>query len=431
MQEKVDFLMKRCNLLRMLTILFVLTLPIGTAPLEAGLLTELTWEDAVKEARKNHPDLISAQEKLNQAQAGKTIVRSAALPQLSSSVSARTFQSAGVNRIERYSYNLSLRQLVFDGFKTSYSIARASKNIKAAQYNYQLTSSEVRQRLRVAFVGLLRAQKFLGITQDISQRRHRNMELVKLRYEAGREHRGALLIAQADLARSLFEVTQAERSINLFQRRLMKELGRQELKPIRAAGILGVLQLDTEKPAWESLAEANPLLGELGARQKMTELALKSAQAEFFPQVYADMSAGRSGADFLAGEDEWSVGISLRFPLFDGGRRSAEVSQAKSMLNQVEADKRSLRDRVMVALEEAWTERQNAGDKIKVQGKFLGAAKERAKIAREQYAIGLISFDSWTIIEDSLVKAEKSFLDAQARILIVEANWVRAKGGTL
>ena len=32
-----------------------------------------TWEDCVKEARQNHPDLISAEEELNQAKASKAI----------------------------------------------------------------------------------------------------------------------------------------------------------------------------------------------------------------------------------------------------------------------------------------------------------------------------------------------------------------------
>ena len=36
----------------------------------------LTWEDCVKIARKNHPDLVSAEEKLNQVKANKAITTS-------------------------------------------------------------------------------------------------------------------------------------------------------------------------------------------------------------------------------------------------------------------------------------------------------------------------------------------------------------------
>jgi hypothetical protein len=73
----------------------------------------------------------------------------------------------------------------------------------------------------------------------------------------------------------------------------------------------------------------------------------------------------------------------------------------------------------------------DAIDNVKVQKKFLVADEERAKIAEGQYSLGLIQFDSWTIIEDSLVKAKKAFIDAEASALQAEAGWIQAKGETL
>ena len=66
-----------------------------------------------------------------------------------------------------------------------------------------------------------------------------------------------------------------------------------------------------------------------------------------------------------------------------------------------------------------------------MQKKFLDAAEERSNIARAQYSLGLIQFDGWTIIEDNLVRAKKSFLDAQSSALLAEADWFQAKGETL
>jgi outer membrane protein TolC len=66
-----------------------------------------------------------------------------------------------------------------------------------------------------------------------------------------------------------------------------------------------------------------------------------------------------------------------------------------------------------------------------VRKNFLQASEERAKIAQAQYSNGLISFDNWTIIEDDLVQAQKSFLDAQANAFLTEAQWIQAQGGTL
>ncbi|HQL41928.1 MAG TPA: TolC family protein, partial [Candidatus Omnitrophota bacterium] len=70
-------------------------------------------------------------------------------------------------------------------------------------------------------------------------------------------------------------------------------------------------------------------------------------------------------------------------------------------------------------------------ERVGVEQKTLEASQERSKIAEAQYAIGFISFDNWIIIENDLVTAKKSYLQAQAAALLAEADWVLAKGETL
>ena len=391
----------------------------------------LTWKDCVREARENHPELISAKEKLNKARAGKVSAASSKLPQISGRLSGNTSGTDADEGRDVYSYGITGNQLLFDGFKSSYDIAAAEENIKSAQYNYEVVSSNLRLRLRTAFVELLKAQELLRITENISGRRKQNVELVKLRYEAGREHKGSLLTAQANLAQAEFEVAQAKRNIDLAQRKLTKESGREKLVPIRVKGNFKISHDSREKPDIETLSESNPFLKELIAQKEAARFGVKSARADFFPEVYASASAGRSGSDWPPDEDEWSAGVSLSFPLFEGAKRIAEVSGSHAAFSQAQADERSGRDSIILTLEDTWTNSQNAVDNIKVQQKFLEAAGERAKIAHAQYSTGLISFDNWTIIEDDLVRAKKSFLDAQADSLIAEAGWIQAKGGTL
>ncbi len=408
---------------------FLLCLCFLSAQLKAEEL--LTWKHCVEEAKKNHPDLISAEAKLNQARANKAITRSNLLPQISSDLSGKTSETDDKDKTDAYSYGVSGKQLLFDGFKTSYNLSSASENIKSSQYDYSVVSSNVRLNLRTAFIELLRVQELLHITEDIAKRRKQNLELVNLRYEAGREHKGSLLTAQADLAQAIFEVTQVKRNISLAQRKLTKELGREKLIPVKAQGDFKVIYSERKQPDYELIADTTSFLKELIARKEAARFSLKSSQADFFPQIYANAAAGQSAADWPPDKNEWSAGVSLSFPLFEGGSRIAEVSKAKAVFIQLEADERSGRDNIIVTLENAWVDLQDAMDNVEVQQKFLSAAEERARISRAQYSTGLISFDNWIIIEDNLVKAQKSFLNVQAEALIAEAQWIQAKGGTL
>ena len=400
-------------------------------PLEKSSLMGLVWDDCVQEAKRNHPDLRAAEEKLNQAKANKAITKSDFLPQISSGLSGKTSKTSAKGTTDTYSYDITAKQLLFDGFKTSYDTSSATENVKSAQYSYGVTSSNVRLRLRTAFAGLLRAQNLLNITEDIAGRRNKNVELVKLRYEAGREHKGSLLTAQADSAQAEFEVARAKRNIDLAQRRLTKELGRTQLRPIRVKGDFEIKYSERERPDFGRLSENNPFLQELIANKEAARFGLKSAKADFFPQVYANTSAGRTDSHWPLHKEEWSAGVSLSFPIFEGGSRIAKISKTKAVFNQAGADERSGRDGVILTLEETWKELQDAIDEVEVERKFLEAAQERAKITQAQYSTGLVSFDNWTIIEDDLVRTKKSFLDAQANALVAEANWIQAKGGTL
>ncbi|HNX90886.1 MAG TPA: TolC family protein [Candidatus Omnitrophota bacterium] len=397
------------------------------------------WQKCVMEAEHNHPDLIAAKEKLVQSIETKNVTRSGLLPQISSNVSestANNTSSSGGDANYRYpttfSYGVSGEQLLFDGFKTVYDVRTAEENIKSAQYNYEVVSSNIRLSLRTAFSDLLSAQELLNVTESIAARRKQNMELVKLRYEGGREHRGSYMTAEADLAEANFEVEQAKRAIYVAQRLLSKELGRSKMpEPLEAQGDFSVKENCAAMPDFENMADTNPLLKQLVAKKEAAKYGVKSAKAEFFPTVYANAGSGNSYSVSPPGKEEWSFGTSVSFPLFEGGKRLADVAKAKAVYNQTQADELSGRNGVIYTLAKTWSALANAVEKVNVQKKYLEAATERAKIAEAEYSTGLLTFDNWIIIEDNLVSAKKNYLAAEQAALLAEANWIQAKGGTL
>lgn len=401
----------------------------------------LTWKDCVLEARKNHPDLVSAREKLNQSKASKMQTQSVLLPQVSGSVAGSrdknspylrgSSSSSASSALDTYSYSVSGKQLLFDGFKTVFDVQAAEKNIDASQYNYEVTSSNVRLRLRTAFVGLLKAQDLLQITQDIANRRKQSRDMVKLRYDGGRENKGALLTAEANQSEADFEIGQAKRGAWLAQRQLSKELGRTKRDSIKADGNFSVANQETDQPDFERLSGTTPLLKELVVQKEAARWGVQSSVAALFPQVYANMSAGRSDSYWPPRGNEWAAGASLSVPLFEGGNLMAGIGKTEAQYHQAQADEKSGRDGVILTLEQTWTQLQDASAQVDVQQKFLNAVQERAKIAEAQYSSGLITFNDWIIIEDNLVSTQKSFLNIQANALLAEAAWLQAKGETL
>lgn len=396
----------------------------------AGAEEALTWQDCVREAAKNHPDLVSAQQSIKSSQADKTITASGLFPQVSADAGASRTGTSDKNT-NNYNYGVSGSQLIFDGFQTANKVGAAAEDIKAAQESYKFTSSDVRLRLRAAFVNLMKAQDAVRIREGIFNRRRQNFELVTLRYEGGMENKGSLLTEEANVRQAQYDVTTAKRDIEVAQRQLTKEMGRRELAPMTAKGDFAVSDAARERPDLVKLAEDHPNLQQSIAQKNAAAFNLRSAKGEFLPSITANGNAGKSDTRWPPKDDSWSIGAAVSFPIFEGGKRIADVSKADALLKKAEADERSARDGIIESLQSAWTNLQDALDNVDVQKQFLIASEERAKITEAQYSIGFVSFNDWIIIEDNLVSAKNSYLDAQAQALIAEANWIKAKGETL
>ncbi|MEK7308349.1 MAG: TolC family protein [Nitrospirota bacterium] len=395
---------------------------------------ELNWGACIKEAAKNHPDLIASQQEIKQSEASKQETASGLFPQITADASgsrAKTAGSSGSAISDSYGYGVSGTQLIFDGAKTINNVKAASENISAAKQGYRFTSTAVRYRLRSAFVDLLRAQEMLRITEEIYKIRRDNLELITLRYQSGLEHKGALLTAEADLAEAKYKISQNNRQVQVAQRELVKEMGRKQLTPIFAKGDFQIKDSAAEPPDFEKLAINNPSLLQLIAQKNSAQFSLKSAYSNFFPVLTGNVGANRAGSHWTPRGDQYDYGVGLSLPLFEGGLRTAQVSQARALVKQLEENQRSIHDGVILTLQQNWAALQDGLENVSVQFKVLTATQERSKIAQAQYAIGLVTFDNWTIIEDNLVKAKSNYLDAQTAALLAEARWVQAKGEVL
>ncbi|MCK9603816.1 MAG: TolC family protein [Candidatus Omnitrophica bacterium] len=415
--------------------LFLIILFLFLCPAAVMAAEVLTWQDCIIEAAKNHPDLIAAQEQVKQSEASKKITASTLYPQVTSNLGASTARTQKDNSAgsvaDSYSYGVSGTQLIFDGIKTINNVRAAKENIEASKQNFKFTSVTVRLRLRTAFVNLLTAQDMLRITKEIYDIRRSNLELISLRYESGLEHKGALLTAEADLAQAEYEISQAKRNMEVTERDLVKEMGRMQLTPIEVKGDFQVKDAAKVKPDFESLAKDNPSLKQLVAQKNAADFSLRSAYANFSPTLNGAAGANKNGTRWEPRGNQWNLGLTLSMPIFEGGLRFAQVSQAKALLHQLQENERSTRDGIVLTLEQTWAALQDAVENVRVQEKQLIATQERSKIAQAQYSIGFISFDNWTIIEDNLVSAKQNFLNAQANALLAEANWIQAKGETI
>ncbi len=391
----------------------------------------LTWEECVREALQNQPQLIAAQQKLGEARASKAITTSAILPQITGNAGASRGKSATSATSNNYDYSVTGNQLLFDGFKTAFDISSAQKTVNAARFNFDVVSSDVRLALRNAYAELLGAQESVKVTEDIIKRRKYNLGLVRLRYQGGREHKGSLMTAEADVAKAQLQFEVANSSLLRAQQKLVKAMGRRFFSPVRATGNFSVSDFPSRQPDFYKVADSNPFLKERIAQREAADMSLKAAKASYLPQVTASAGYGQANSSWPPNKSQWVAGLDLSVPIFQGGLTKAQVDKARAALEQAKAVERSGKDEIIVNLTDTWSRLKDAIQNVNVQRQYLEATQTRAKIADAQYSNGLILFDNWIIIEDNLVNAKTAYINSQIAALEAEAAWVQAKGGTL
>jgi outer membrane protein len=414
-------------------------------------LTNLTaanvidWPKALALAKNNNPELLIAKEKITEAVAQRTIKDSSRYPDLSLSASLQESASAvpgsndpGLfdqdNITNRQSLSLSGQQLIYDGNKHKYNVAAANEELSAQKFDHLVIEANLRLNLRNSFCDLLQGQELARLTKEIADRRKQQLELVQLRYEAGLEHKGSLLTAEANLAKAELDHVQAKRSIKIGQKNFAQLLGTALNEPLRVTDNFNIATILEESNNFAGLVSKNPYLKEIETRLEKAKYNKELASAGYLPDIYANASLGNSRTHLdssTAHANNWSLGVNVSYPLLDGAAQEAEVAGARSAYRQSQLSVRTGQENILLTLEESWLTLLNSSDNIIVQEKYLEATKTRSIIAQSQYSTGLISFDNWTIIEDDLVSAQKNNLNAKVAALKAEAAWIQAKGGSL
>ncbi|MFH1429446.1 MAG: TolC family protein [Candidatus Margulisiibacteriota bacterium] len=383
----------------------------------------LTWEDCVQEALQNNTDLITARESIKRADAGQVIARSGWYPQVD--------MSGSLDQDADYSLGLSASQLLYDGFNSEYSIEKARIDIEVADQNYQQSSITVRQKLRNAFIDVLKKQEQVRLSRTIDERRKNSLELVRLSYEAGREHIGSLLTSEAKYAQSELDARQAGQDLELSRRQLSDMLGRAVYTPLVVTGSIDISRAAGGASDETALAFENPALKVKQLQLESAELSLKSAEDEQYPQLSASLEASYRGTNTSEAAGDLSARAGFSLTLFDGGKNEAGITRAKSSLLEANiAQSKAITD-TLYDFENAKNNLINAIDQARIQYQYLQATRERSRISEVQYSTGLITYDSWTIIEDDLVQREKSYLDALSSAATAEAGYLYVLGTPL
>ncbi|MFC1751772.1 TolC family protein [Thermoproteota archaeon] len=388
----------------------------------------LTWQDCVQSTVSNNIDLMQARQGIEQENIRLGISQADLLPSIQSSMRGSYSENSSGSGSDSYSAGVSLQQLLFDGGKTINQIKKALLTIDIANLDYLNLENTILLETRLEYINALKQQALITIAKDLVNRRQKQYDLIKIRYEAGREHKGALLEAKANAYDAIDQEKKKTRDYITSLKKLARLTG---LKFSENEAVNDKLNASKHVTLDDFQIEShlNHTLSLLTIEK--VEKDLQISKGDLWPQVNANANYSLSDTNFFPQDSSWSLSMSLSYPLWDWNARGSQIKIKENDLIITQMDYQNTIDDIIETLENALVDYQNAIDDEKTADAYLKAVIERSKIAELQYTNGIINFETWLQVENELAQREKTYIESQAAILRAEASLIAAKGGNL
>ncbi|MBI5573901.1 MAG: TolC family protein, partial [Elusimicrobia bacterium] len=328
----------------------------------------LTLQDVLAQAKKNNPILLKAEKSVKLARLQYQSSFTNFLPQLSANAGISQADSDNSGWSKDYSYGLSGRVSVFSGFSDTSNTSSKRIQLKIAQAEYKKTLSGVVFSVKKSFTELLWSQESVKLAEEILKRRTENYELVKFKYDAGREDRGSLLRVEADKYQSEYELSKSERSVVSAAQELLKDIGNNSDNGAEIPSVAGSFTIgqSTSVPVFGEMLLNIPDYVIAKNNLDKLEYDLKAAKSQLYPEISLSGSVSKTGDKWLPENSRQSVDLQLSYPFFPGGRNYYDIKLAQTDKAISEEAFRSVQQQLTSMLFSVWNDFINEVESVNV-----------------------------------------------------------------
>ncbi len=324
-----------------------------------------------------------------------------------------------------YGYEVSLKQSVFNGFRTTSSVAQAEAGVRAGRETLRQTEITILQDAVGAYMAVvrdtalvkLREANVVVLSKDLeaAETRRQVREVTRTDVAQARARR-AKAVSAADLAKANLKISRAT-----FERVIGHAATSVSEPPLKMKQLPRSIE--------EALATAeqdNPNVSGALYREAQARHAVDVVRGELLPEVHIEASYGRQydGSPYVAQQEAGSVTGRVTMPFYEGGEVHARVRQAKhthvSRLQEIE----QYRSEVQAGVTTAWSKLMAARAQLKSDEVQVEASRTALEGVREEEKVG-----QRTLLD--VLNAEQEYLDAQMALVQTRHDLVVASYGVL
>lgn len=415
----------------------------------------LTAEESVDLALRQNPFVKLASLKVKEAESRRAAIRANAFPQLAT-------QGAGAKLGEQLSITLpagslgalpglgllppsdlrvgqglssfqvvgtSVKQPVTQLFRISSAVKAAAAESRIADDELAKARAEVAFRTKEAFYGLLLRERQVSAAKAEAALADELLKEGRDAVESGAALNVKALEAEALSLERRNAIMNAEIELTDLKADFNDLLGLAPDEPVELIEGPQGLPVETDLTAFMNrVIDGNPEIRAAADTVERARQGVAFAKREFIPDIGIGVwHVYQNGVPMLprnlgvlAAQLEWSI--------WDWGKRSAQVSERQSQLEQAEENLRRLKSRVTVEAGKAFRKAQRLRDLVTVADRARLARKEARRIAADQVQLGLSTQLILRQADAALAQSEARVAEARAGLMIAEAELIRLAG---
>ncbi|PZO74550.1 MAG: transporter [Mesorhizobium amorphae] len=327
---------------------------------------------------------------LNSARAGVRVtdesvpIAKSALRPIVSGIADSAYASQQGSQITTFSFGIAISQTLFDGFQTRNNVRAAEARVFASNETLRNTEQNILFNAASAYMDVIRDRQIAVLTERNLDFLTEQVRASQSRFDVGEGTRTDVAQAEASRAAAVASLAAARAQAQASEATYRQVVGEQAGR-LQAAGPVSKLLPKSMNAAMQLGDARHPAIAANKFLVDASGYDVKSLEGTLLPQLSASAELTRdirniTGTEGGVGDGRTydnaaSIGTRLSIPLYEGGRNTARIRQAKEALGQSRIDVDVRRDQVRQLVTSSWTQYYASIESVQANRRLVEAAQ--------------------------------------------------------
>ena len=363
----------------------------------------LTLDEALQVALSDNPTVKVADKTIQKKQYAKKGTYAALWPEIAASATYQRYIKKQRLHFNGDDIEIGTANNISAGVNAGMPLVNAQlwKSLKLSAMDVELAVEQARssridmvEQVSKAFYQVLLAKDSYDVYKRVYDNAVENHRIIEKRYSVGQVSEYDFIRSQVSVANAEPNVFNAENSIVLALWQLKALLGVDLEKDIDCAGRLADYEVELNAQIEMGDLSNNSTMKQLDIQSDMLEQALKIKRAANLPTLALSVGYNyvvmNETLDFS--EYQWNpysvAAFSLNIPIFAGGKRRAEINQAKIDIETLQLQKENTERQLRTAMMSYYSNMLTNVKQFHASSQTISQAKRGYEIAVKRYEVG-------------------------------------------